>query len=351
MAGKPRNGKGHSLTEGELNETKAAWLVHGNVNATARALGISRRATQNRLDKAASAGLMDPARSEANVARWRPFEQIVAARKAEFARVKAAGDGRTLNTLPLADDGPFCLVALGDPHLDAPGCDLTLWEMWNDILDGDAHVHGLCLGDWLDNWVGKLQFLYGASETPAPEAWIMLIGYLDLYAQHYLASCSGNHDDWSGYTDLLGHLMTTRGVLHRQNSIRVSLVAPGGRTITVGMRHRFAGNSQWNPAHAVMKAAQMGWRDTMLIGGDKHVSGDGLVKCPDSGKLTWCYQVAAFKLVDDYGDKLGLADKHVSPAVAFVVDPARDDDDPQLVTAFHDAKAAVAYLAHLRARP
>jgi len=95
---------------------------------------------------------------------------------------------------------------------------------------------------------------------------------------------------------------------------------------------------------------RVGWRDTILVGGDKHISGDGLVRDPDSGKLTWAYQVAAFKTHDDYGDQLGLMDKHVSPAVAFVIDPARPDHDPQLVTAFHDPEAAVAYLSFLRNR-
>lgn len=41
-------------------------------------------------------------------------------------------------------------------------------------------------------------------------------------------------------------------------------------------------------------------------------------------------------------------DKHVSPAVAFVIDPSRDDTDPGLVTAFHDPQMAVDYLTFLR---
>lgn len=337
------------ISSADLQAALDAVAEHGSVSAAARALGLNRVTFINRLRVAQGKGLGAPASGGSpNMARWRPFAEIVAARKAEFGRVKDAGDGRKLHTVHMADDGPYCLIALGDPHLDSPGTDLNLWERWIGYLDADRHVFALLLGDWLDNWVGKLQFLYGASETPAPEGWILLQGYLDQIAPHSLASVSGNHDDWSGYTDLLSHLMSVRGVLHRNTSLRVALTGPNGRAVSIGMRHRFSGRSQWNPAHAVMKAAQMGWRDTLLVGGDKHISGDGLVRDPDTGKLTWAYQVAAFKVLDDYGDQLGLRDQHVSPAVAFVVDPRRADTDPQLVTAFHDPAAAVDYLNFLR---
>lgn len=335
------------LSEEAAKAAVDAFLKTGSILGAAKELGLSRQGVQNRLDAAARMGLCKP-RGEPNPSRWRPFESVVQARKEEFRRVKDAGDGRTIHRVAMADNGPYCLIALGDPHLDSPGTDLGLWERWIEPLDAGKHIHGLALGDWLDNWVGKLQHIWGSSETPAPEGWVLFEGYLDQIADHLLASVSGNHDDWSGYTDLLGYMMRQRGVLHRANSIRVGLAGPNGRTITIGMRHRFAGNSQWNPAHAVMKAAQMGWRDTLLIGGDKHISGDGLVRCPDSGKLTWAYQVAAFKVMDDYGDQLGLMDKHVSPAVAFVVDPRRADNDPQLITAFHEPDAAVDYLGFLR---
>lgn len=346
MTGK--TGMPFALSEKEMQEAVDALIKHGSFLRAAKAIGLSRPAFHNRIDQARKAGLTDIVRSGPNPPRWRPFPEVVAAQMDQFDRVRAAGDGRTLHTRHLADNGPFALFVLGDPHLDAPGTDLRLWERWCNHLNAARHVHALFLGDWLDNWVGKLQFLYGATDIPAPEGWILLKGYLERYGPHALGSCSGNHDDWSGYTDLLGHLMAEQGVLHRAVSLRLDLRTPSDRSITIGMRHRFPGSSQWNPAHAVMKAAELGWRDTILVGGDKHISGDGLVRCPDTGKLTWCYQVAAFKVIDDYGDLLGLANKHVSPAVAFVIDPSREANDPSLVQPFHDPEAAVEYLKFLR---
>jgi hypothetical protein len=338
------------LDRAKAQEAVDAIKQHGSLNAAAKAMSMSRDALRNRIERAVEYGLMEPIDFKAIPSRWRPFDELVAARKIEFDRVAAHGTGRTAFEVHLQNPGPFMIVAIGDPHLDNPGTDLKSFERWCDVLDARKNIFGFALGDWIDNWLRVLGHLYATAETTAPEAWVLLEGYLEKYAKHFIGSVSGNHDDWSGHSDPLGMLMAKHKVLHRSMSLRLGINTLEGRRVTLGARHRFTGNSQWNPAHAIMKAAQLGWRDTILVGGDKHVSGSGLERCPDTGKLTWCYQVAAFKMFDDYGEMLGLRNKHVSPSVAFVVDPAREDTDPQLVTAFHDPQVAVDYLAFLRAK-
>jgi hypothetical protein len=94
----------------------------------------------------------------------------------------------------------------------------------------------------------------------------------------------------------------------------------------------------------------MGVRDTILLGGHTHVSGEAMEKDPMTGRLTFCFQVASFKTQDDYADQLGFLDRHVSPAVALVIDPGRADTDPELDKVFHEPEAGVDYLAFLRRR-
>jgi hypothetical protein len=335
------------LSQDQMREAVDAVLRHGSVRAAAEAMKLSRPALQQRLDNAAVAGLTKP-RAEANPSRWRPGAEIVAARKAEFERYRKPGDGRNATTIHLADDKPFCLVALGDPHLDSPGCDLNLWERWINILDHTKHVHGFGGGDWLDNWIKPLQFLYATAETTAPEGWILLEHYLDQIGPHLIASVSGNHDDWSGHSDALGMLMRKHGVTHRAKALRVLLKTPGGYEVSINSRHRWQGRSMWNEVHALKKAARMGMRDNILLGFDKHVSGDTIEKDPLTGLLTFCYQVAAFKVVDDYADDNGFLDRHVSPAVALVIDPRLPATNPERVKHFYEPEPAVDYLQFLR---
>lgn len=340
-------GQARKMTPGMAQEAIDAVLKHGSVRAASEAMGLSRRAVAVRLDYGAKHGMTQP-RAQSNPSRWRPGEEIVAARKAEFERVSAAAPNRSGNIIFRPDEGPFCVFMLGDEHLDNPGTDLKLWERWIKPLNRAKHVTGWSLGDVLDNWVKPLAFLYGAAETPAPEGWILLEHYLDQIGEDLDCSVGGNHDKWSGSADVLGMLMEKHGVLHRNDSLRVAYKTPAGREITVNARHTWSGRSMWNAVHGIKRAARMGIRDNILVGGHIHISGEGREIDPLSGKISHCFQVASFKLVDEYADTLGLLEGHISPAVALIIDPRRPDTDPEMVKHFYEPESAVEYLAFLR---
>lgn len=329
-----------------MEEAVQAVVSHGSLKAASEALGIHRSTLQKRIDNAAEAGLTK-ARTESNPSRWRPGEEIVCARKAEFERLQASvrHDG---NLIHRPDDGPFMLIILGDEHLDNPGTDLKLWEHWISFLDRSKHRTGWSMGDVIDNWPRVLSHLFAVAETTAPEAWILFEHYIEQIGDDLDCSVAGNHDQWSGASDVLGLHMRQHGVMHRANSLRVRYRCPSGREITVHGRHSWAGRSQWSEVHALKKAARLGIRDTILLGGHTHTSGESVEKDPTTGKYTFVYQVSSFKLIDDYADTLGLMDRHTSPGVALIIDPRRADNDPELVKHFYDPAPAADYLAFLR---
>lgn len=344
-----RKGAPHKLSDETLRETLAAVLAEGGVTAASRKLAIERRAVQHRLKVAEERGLKAQDR-QSNPSRWRPGEEIVAARKAEFERLQRSirYDG---NLIHLPDNLPFLLLVLGDEHLDNPGTDLKLWERWIGFLDRAKHITGWSMGDVLDNWVRVLSHLYALAETTAPEAWVLFQHYMEQIGEHLDCSVGGNHDQWNGANNVLAMEMEKYGVLHRDNSLRVRYRGPNGREITVHGRHSWPGRSQWSEVHALKRAARLGVRDTILLGGHTHVSGESVEKDPTTGKYTFVFQVASFKLIDDYADTLGLLDRHTSPGIALVIDPRRADNDPELVKHFYDPEPAAEYLAFLRKRP
>ena len=69
-------------------EAVRLYLEHGSIRAAAKAAGITRATFQTAIDRAEKRGLTKP-RVIANPSRWRPADEIVAQRKAEFDRVKA----------------------------------------------------------------------------------------------------------------------------------------------------------------------------------------------------------------------------------------------------------------------
>lgn len=338
-----------ALTDADHEATRAAFHEHGTVRKAAAALGIERVSMRYRIDAAAAAGFLEPRAREANDPARRSFQELRAARMAEYDRSRAKGDWRKPYLRTLGPCQPFVMVILGDPHLDNPGTDLALWERWTGVLDRARRVWGVCIGDYLDNWPRVLGFLYGEAGVTQSEGWELLEGYLDHAAPHMLGSVGGNHDDWNGAGELLARMFRERGVKHRPNGLRLALHFEGrDDLIYIGLRHKFRGQSQWNAAHAVMKAAQMGYSDHVLAAGHIHQSGDGRVVAPDTGRVTYCVQIAAFKRVDSYADREGFTNRHISPAVALLIDPRRRDDDPELVHPYYCAEAAVAALEALK---
>ena len=339
---------GHYQTsDADLMKAVKARVSHGSIRAAAAALGMTRAGFQSQLDRAAQKGLIAP-RAESNPSRWRPGEEIVAARKAEYQRVKASAPNRDGNTIFLPDDGPFMVIFLGDEHLDNPGTDLALFERWISFLNRSKHITGWSMGDMLDNWLKPLAHLYATAETPAPEGWILLEHYMEKMGEHLDCSIGGNHDAWSGHSDVLAMLMNQYDVMHRTHSLKVTYRTRSGRDITINGRHSWPGRSMWNPAHGVMRAARMGVRDNILVGGHTHITGSGTEVCPMTRKISHCFQIGSFKRVDDYVDQLGLHDGNSSPALALIIDPSRDDSDPEMVKHYYDPEVAADYLSFLR---
>jgi hypothetical protein len=131
---------------------------------------------------------------------------------------------------------------------------------------------------------------------------------------------------------------------------RMNLKFPNGKHVRINARHTFKGHSMWNTAHGVSRAVQTGWRDHILTSGHTHVSGYQVLKDPASGLISHALQVASFKNIDAYADKLGLEDKNIFNAPVTVIDPRYDDDDTRLITTFFNPFEGAEYLKWKRAK-
>ena len=59
-------------------------------------------------------------------------------------------------------------------------------------------------------------------------------------------------------------------------------------------------------------------------------------------------QVASFKIMDSYADKLGLDDKNIFNCPVTIIDPRYDDDDNRLITTIFNPEKGAEYLNYLR---
>lgn len=264
-------------------------------------------------------------------------EELWQERKVKYQRKAAREEAEKLINVRVKDDKPIAIHFFGDPHVDDNGTDLAALEEHTQLINRTPGMYGANVGDTTNNWVGRLARLYGEQSTSAEEAWALAEYWIKM-CEKWIFIIGGNHDAWSGAGDPLKWI---RGRVHYGPSmVRLNLNFPGADPIRVNARHDFAGKSMWNPAHGSMKAAQMGFRDHLLINGHRHTSGYGVVKCPNSGVVSHCVQVASYKVYDRFAKERGFVDQHLSPCATVILDPWSNHRAEQIKLFWEPGEAA-----------
>ena len=277
-----------------------------------------------------------------------PIEDIIGFRKKQYKQKMKSKEGKKLVDIAINIDGPIGIAHFGDPHVDDDGTDLSQIIRYMDKLNATEGMFCGNLGDIQNNWIGRLATLYGQQSTSAKESWRLTEYFVNKVNWLYLVA--GNHDVWSGDGDPLEFIMRDHKGLYERWGARMNLVFPNGKQIRINARHTFKGNSIWNTAHGVARAAQTGWSDHILTCGHTHVSGYQVIKNPANGLISHALQVASFKIMDNYADKLGLDDKNIFNCPVTIIDPTKEDDDNSLITTIFNPEVACEYLTWLRSK-
>ncbi len=270
------------------------------------------------------------------------IEDIIKYRNKKYQRKIISRKSKRLIDIEVKTTGAIGICHFGDPHVDDDGTNLQeLFDLCNMINKTDG-MFGGNLGDVQNNWIGRLASLYSSQSTTAKESWRLTEYFLNQVDWIYLIA--GNHDVWSGDGDPLEFIMRDHKGVFEAWGARMNLKFPNGKEVRINARHTFKGYSMWNTAHGVSRAVQTGWRDHILTAGHIHVSGYQVLKDPASGLISHALQIASFKNVDSYAEKLGLEDKNIFNAPVTIIDPKYDDDDNRLITTFFNPYEAAEYL-------
>jgi len=274
------------------------------------------------------------------------IDDIIAYRNKKYKiKVKNANYKRLI-PIKVNVKGVIGIAHFGDPHVDDDGTNLSeIYSIVNKINKTEGMFAGN-LGDVQNNWIGRLTALYGQQSTTAKESWLITEHFLKSVPWIYLVA--GNHDVWSGDGDPIEFIMREQPALYQKHGARMNLCFPNGRQIRIHCRHQFKGNSMWNTAHSISKAVQMGWRDHILTAGHTHVSGYQVLKDPSSGLISHALQVASFKNMDEYAEKLGLDDKNIFNCPVTIIDPSYGDDDRRQITTIFDPYEGADFLTWKR---
>ena len=239
--------------------------------------------------------------------------------------------------------GPICVACFGDPHLDDDGCDTIQLEADIDACKGRSYVFPMCIGDYTNNWVGRLQALYANQSTTITDAHILIEWF---FAElPWLLAIGGNHDHWSGKLDKAASAARSLNILYAMHGQRIALDLPSGKEVRINARHDHKGHSQFHPTHGVIKTAFFGERDHINVAG--HIHRDGYLTQKIAGLRTHAIRVGTYKRHDDFGKQLGHPDDS-TPSYGIVIDPRFTEADDRFITVFASLAQAVEYTEMLR---
>lgn len=330
------------------DEIRAAVETHGSQRAAARALGIDRTSIARGLAQLADPAAPKPFEVAELPDEDVPTDELVALRKKQFIRTSTAKEAKRLIPVTVKCSGPIGIAHFGDPHVDDDGTNIVALEQHLKIVNATEGLFAGNVGDMTNNWVGRLARLYGEQSTSARQGWQLAEWMIGSVRWLYLVG--GNHDAWSGAGDPLQWIAKQARSLYQMNGVRLDLRLPNGRSIIVNARHDFKGHSQWNTAHGVGKAAQMGWRDHILTCGHLHISGYQVVRDPSTRRISHGLRVASYKTYDKFADAQGLPDQNIFVCPVTIIRPQFDDSDPRFVQVLFDPESGADYLTWLRKR-
>jgi hypothetical protein len=352
MAGKFQ----YSFTREQLADAYQA--AGGNKKLAGKMLGLNEMTFSRHLERAYPRGdVPETPRISAVPDPGMPMQDLVEHRKRQFRLKRNHEEALKRVRIDIPGDRALGLLVFGDPHVDDDGTDIETLERHARLVRETDGLYGANVGDTTNNWVGRLARLYGQQETSAATAWRLAEWFIKLCPRtpaeerartKWLFIVGGNHDAWSGSGDPLNWITRQAGALYAKSQVRVALHFANGEEVRVNCAHDFSGSSMWNPAHGSMRAAQMGFRDHLLLNGHRHTSGYGLIKDPATGLVSHCVQVSSYKVFDEYAKDKGLIDRHISPAVVAVNDPK--EPPAGRVTVFFDVDAGVDFLEFKRRR-
>lgn len=344
-----------ALSSEQARAALAAVAQHGSVKAAAAALGLPlstldyRHARAKQMESegwivAPDKGFDIPALPDDDL----DTADLLKLRSRQFLKRRVAKDSRRLIPVTVTIDGPIGIAHFGDPHVDDDGTNIVALQRHVEVVKATPGLFAANAGDTTNNWVGRLARLHGEQGVTAKQAW-QLAEWL-FTSMPWLFAIGGNHDLWSGAGDPLKWIARQAGVLYQPHGLRVSLNLPSGRSVLVSARHTWKGNSQWNAAHGVSKAVQLGHRDHLVTAGHIHVSGYQVIRDPATRRISHAIQIASYKTYDKYAEAEGFPDQNIFVCPVTIIDPAYEDTDPRFITTIFDPEEGAEFLTWKRKR-
>lgn len=273
-----------------------------------------------------------------------PTDQLVEQLHERYKRRKKRVDATKWHTIRMKSDEPIALLWMGDPHIDDNYCDWDAIKRDIAIIKSDPNIYGCGLGDYQNNWVGRLARLYAEQDTSHNTAW-KLVEWL-IQSIDPLILIGGNHDMWSGSGDPLRWMMKPH-TIHEDWVAQIQIKFPNGSSCKIHAAHDHPGHSQWNPLHGQQKAAMFKSNAHLYIAGHKHNWALANLELVDQHMCTWLARAKGYKAHDTYAKVRGYDEQNFGQSIMQVINP-KAELPTAFTQCFVDPEMGADYLQFLR---
>lgn len=315
----------------------------GSILGASKALGIAYSTMHDRYSRAKEKGYTANGIKEFSVPELPPLElpieEIIDQAARRFEQRHAGTKAREWFPVHINIGGPYALAFVGDPHMDDDGCNWPLLKRDLKIINDTPGMFGVGMGDYLNNWVGRLARLYGSQNSSQHTGWRMMDWFL--HSVNWTLLIRGNHDLFCGNNDPLDWMFTGSAAM-ADWSAKVKFVNPDGHEVRLNAAHSFKGHSQWNPVHGPMKAAKFSGLADIYVQGHHHEWAMFQTEDSDRGRSYWALKARGYKYIDQYADLHGFGSQTYGASVVAIIDP--DCEGPAMVQCFGDLAEAARLL-------
>lgn len=248
------------------------------------------------------------------------FEEVYRRAVYDFKR-KASTHHKRKHQIIQFPYGPILIVFAGDQHFGNAGTDVERAFREAELIRSTPGAYAWLMGDICDNYiVGKLQAVRFASRSSVPDEWLLSRKYLETLGDKIIAVNSGNHPGW---TEMLTGIdydreITPEGPLYDTDEITAT-VRVGRGSVVIRARHKWKGNSIYNPTHGMERAARFDTPNVDILAGAHTHPGAMVREFNLDGKPRLAVQSSAYKFIDGYAKREGFTQNDWSTAAAVLI--------------------------------
>jgi hypothetical protein len=221
------------------------------------------------------------------------------------------------------DHGPVCLTFAADLHFGSGGVDYERVFREAETVAKTPGMYLVLLGDLIDNFIiPKLVHARHRHDITVEGEWALLRKYLRLVAPKLLVSVGGNHEKWTWILSAVDYfkevLFEIKGdAIYDQDDVVVT-VSVGKTKFPVHLRHKWAGNSIYNPTHGIERSFMFEHDFSLGVGAHTHACGvaRGFNTGSGTGLAILC---GSYKRVDSFARASGFRRPNASTAMSAIL--------------------------------